>query len=138
MPDYEAIVREFCHVSGPGDSEAIDANRLASFFAEDGEWHVSVPGTVIKGRDAIRQAAEKMNKIASFIECGIRTIAIRGNTAMVERLDHFTMAGKRVHHALVAIYEFDDKGKITCWREYFDTADLSRQVGQPTESALKE
>jgi limonene-1,2-epoxide hydrolase len=39
-----------------------------------------------------------------------------------------------VNHALVAIFEVDADGKISKWREYFDTKDVERQL---TAAAVK-
>jgi limonene-1,2-epoxide hydrolase len=33
-----------------------------------------------------------------------------------------------IEHSLCAVFEIDDEGKIAAWREYFDVADLDRQL----------
>jgi limonene-1,2-epoxide hydrolase len=46
------------------------------------------------------------------------------------------MHGIRVEHALMAIYEIDADGKIAAWREYFDTADIGKQLGMLPEAVI--
>jgi limonene-1,2-epoxide hydrolase len=45
-----------------------------------------------------------------------------------ERNTIFEMGDKRITLRLAAVLEIVD-GKIAAWREYFDTADLARQLG---------
>src|SRR3546814_6171307 len=73
---------------------------------------------------------------STFMECGIVKLVSAGLTVMTERLDYFTMHGVRVSHALVAVYDLDAEGKILSWREYFDTADLGKQLGMQPEAVI--
>jgi limonene-1,2-epoxide hydrolase len=125
----EAVVREFCDLWGQGgEVPAID--KIVAMFAEDGVWQLWVPGgPTIKGRDAIKAEIERQITFSTFMECGLLDIASNDRVVYTERLDHFTMGGKRISHALTAVYELDDDGLITAWREYFDTADLAQQLG---------
>jgi limonene-1,2-epoxide hydrolase len=52
-----------------------------------------------------------------------------------QRLDHFTIKGQRINHSLTAVFEVDDDGLIAAWREYFDSADVARQLGIPAVTA---
>jgi limonene-1,2-epoxide hydrolase len=49
-------------------------------------------------------------------------------TVITERLDTFRSGDRVIEHSLCAVFELDDTGKITAWREYFDVADLNRQL----------
>jgi limonene-1,2-epoxide hydrolase len=125
----EAIVREFLFAWGDGE-RVPDIEKIASMFAPDGRWELYIPGgPVIVGRDAIRAEVHRQLGYVSFPHCG--TIHMVSNDRMVatERLDLFIRNGKTVRHALMAMFELDDDGLITAWREYFDTYDLSRQTG---------
>src|SRR3546814_4704812 len=92
-----------------------------------------MPGQVVQGREAIRAEIELQREFSTFMECGIVKLVSAGLTVMTERLDYFTMHGVRVSHALVAVYDLDAEGKILSWREYFDTADLGKQLGMQPE-----
>ena len=48
---------------------------------------------------------------------------------MQERSDTAYIMGKWCPHQMVAVYEFDDDGRIWKWREYLDMADLTKKMG---------
>jgi limonene-1,2-epoxide hydrolase len=58
--------------------------------------------------------------------------ALLGNTVFVERLDWFTMSDKHVSIHVVGVFEFDASGKITSWRDYWDSAEIRAKVGRFT------
>lgn len=125
----EAIVREF--LAAWGDGERVpDIEKIASMFAPDGHWELYVPGgPVISGRAAIRAEIQRQLGYVSFPHCGIVHMISTDRMVATERVDHFIRSGKRVRHALMAMFDLDADGLITAWREYFDTYDLSRQTG---------
>lgn len=133
----EEIVREFCAAWGDGKTAVPDIDKIVDMFAPDGEWQLWVPGgDTIKGRDAIRKEIERQIQFSSYMQCGINKIISAGSVVMTERVDHFTMRDIRVEHALVAVFELDEAGKIKSWVEYFDTADLGQQLGMKPEDII--
>ena len=125
----EAIVRDFLSAWGDG-VRAPDVEKIASMFAPDGHWELYVPGgPVIRGRAAIRDEIHRQLGYVSFPQCGIVHMLSTDRMVATERVDHFIRDGKKVRHALMAMFELDDAGLVTAWREYFDTYDLSRQTG---------
>lgn len=136
MVDAERIVRDFCAAWGEGKIEKPDPDTIAEYFAEDGEWHLWVPGQIVAGREAIRAEVHRQREFSTYMQCGIKKLVAAGLTVMTERLDYFTMHGVRVSHALVAVYDLDEAGKILSWREYFDTADLGKQLGLKPEDVI--
>jgi limonene-1,2-epoxide hydrolase len=94
-------------------------------------WQLNVPlSPIIRGREAARAELEKHNQLASGMVDGseIRTVVSNEDTVVVERLDVNLIAGVRVTFHVTAIFEVRD-GAITCWREYWDTGDVARQLG---------
>lgn len=138
MPqEQEKIVMEFCRAWGDGATARPDVNKIVSMFAEHGVWQLWMPGgPVIKGRAALLSEIERQCGFSSFMQCGITKMVSSGAVVVTERVDHFTMHDVRVEHALMAIYEIDSDGKIAAWREYFDTADLGKQLGMHPESVI--
>src|SRR3546814_14438456 len=101
------------------------------------DWSSDVCSSdLVQGREAIRAEIERQREFSTFMECGIVKLVSAGLTVMTERLDYFTMHGVRVSHALVAVYDLDAEGKILSWREYFDTADLGKQLGMQPEAVI--
>ncbi|BBX46008.1 hypothetical protein GCM10009641_62620 [Mycobacterium cookii] len=124
----EKIVLDFVHAAY---GEHMDVEAMAALMAEDFEWQLNVPlSPVIRGRDAARAELEKHNQLASGMVDGseIRTVVSNDDTVVVERLDVNLIAGKRVTFHVTAIFDVRD-GAITCWREYWDTGDIARQLG---------
>jgi limonene-1,2-epoxide hydrolase len=133
----ELIVREFCDAWGDGTTARPDVNRIIGMFAEEGVWQLWVPGgPTVKGRAALRAEIDRQCGFSTFMHCGITKIISSGPIVATERVDHFTMHGIRVEHALMAIYEIDADGKVAAWREYFDTADIGRQLGMSPEAVI--
>jgi limonene-1,2-epoxide hydrolase len=133
----EEIVTEFCAAWGDGQKATPDIDKIVGMFAENGEWVLSVPaGPTIRGRAAIRAEIERQGQFVSHMQCGILKLISSDSTVVTERLDHFTMRDKRIAHALTAIYELDQAGKILSWREYFDTADMAQQLGMKPDEIV--
>ena len=133
----EQIVREFCDAWGDGKTRTPKIDLIIEMFAEDGEWRLWLPGgPVIKGRAALRAEIERQCEFSTYLQCGITKIVASGSTVVTERVDHFTMHDIRVEHALMAIYDLDAEGKITSWREYFDTADIAAQLGMSPDKVM--
>jgi limonene-1,2-epoxide hydrolase len=59
-------------------------------------------------------------------------------SVFVERLDWFTMNDKHVNLHVVEVFEFDDHGNITSWRDYFDSAEITARVGLLTPATTVE
>jgi limonene-1,2-epoxide hydrolase len=133
----EQIVLEFCNAWGDGATARPDIDKIIAMFAEDAEWQLWVPaGPVFTGRAALRAEIDRQCGFSSFMHCGVTRILSGGRSVVTERIDHFTMHGIRVEHALMAIYEIDAAGKIALWREYFDTADIAKQLGMRPEAVI--
>jgi limonene-1,2-epoxide hydrolase len=133
----EQIVLEFCNAWGDGATARPDVNKIIGMFAEDGVWQLWVPGgPTIQGRDALRSEIDRQCGFSSFMHCGVTKMLSGGSVVVTERVDHFTMHGIRVEHALMAVYEVNPGGKIAAWREYFDTADIGKQLGMRPEAVI--
>ncbi len=52
-----------------------------------------------------------------------------------ERTDEFRSRDRVVQHHLVAVFEVDDEGKISAWREYFDPEDVNRQLREARDAS---
>jgi limonene-1,2-epoxide hydrolase len=54
-------------------------------------------------------------------------MATVGSTVLAERIDTVRMAGKVITIHAVGVFEVDDAGKITDWREYSDMKEIEAQ-----------
>ena len=99
-------------------------------FAPDGQWTLYVPnGPVIRGRGALRAEIERQLGYVAWMQCSLLHIVSDERRVDTERADRFCKNGRVVAHQLMAIFELDEDGLITDWREYFDLFDLARQSG---------
>ena len=122
MSDPETIVREFCAAWDRRDVEA-----LLTWFAPDATYH-NMPLEPVRGHAAIREVLNVFVPPASSIHFEVLAVASRGNLVFTERVDHFTVAGKKVALPVAGVFEVRD-GKIVAWRDYFDMGSYQRQLG---------
>lgn len=99
-----------------GDTEAILAD-----FAEDA--HFISPGGVWRGHAAIRQAIQTFWAGVSSVEVQITRVLSDGDQGAVEwRWSEVRLSDGQRHSAEDAIiFTVNMQGKVTYWREYFDT-----------------
>jgi len=129
--EIENKVREFCAAWGDGSDESRpDVEKILSMMAGDAEWQLWVPGgPVVKGKAALRAEIERQMAFATNNKCNEVNILSNDRMVMQERSDTAIIMGRPCPHQMVAIYEFDEAGLITRWREYLDMADLTRKMG---------
>jgi len=113
------VVRRFCAAW----SDNVGTAELAAFFTDDAVYH-NIPLEPVAGRDAIA------DNIDSFVRPGppgiesidfrVMNIAANGPVVMTERVDVFSLRDKSFELQVMGTFEVAD-GKISAWRDYFDT-----------------
>lgn len=132
----EDFIREFCELWGDGsDSSRPQVDKILAMMAEDAEWQLWVPGgPTIKGREALRAEIERQMSFVTNNKCNIIHIVSSDTIVMTERADDAVTRGKPMPHCMVAVYELNEQGLISRWREYLDTEDLKQKSGtSPSE-----
>jgi limonene-1,2-epoxide hydrolase len=129
--ELENKVRAFCAAWGDGSDESRpDVEAILAMMAPDAEWQLWVPGgPVVRGKEALREEIERQMSFATNNKCNEVNILSNDRLVMPERSDTAIIMGRPCPHQMVAIYEFDDDGLISRWREYLDMADLTRKMG---------
>ena len=65
----------------------------------------------------------------------IKTLTTDRGVVMVEREEPFVIEGKPIDHEVVGVFDVDDNGRITRWRDYYDLTSLvDRVVAATTRS----
>jgi limonene-1,2-epoxide hydrolase len=114
--------------------QALDWERVYALFAEDGVLH-SMMGEPLVGRAAIRERLGKLTPGISRIDLRVRTIGLIDGRVFVERVDDFVYRGHAGAVPVVGVLEVEN-GRIRLWREYYDHAQLLREMGvQPAAKA---
>jgi limonene-1,2-epoxide hydrolase len=121
------VVRRFCAAW----SDNLGTAELAAFFTDDAVYH-NIPLAPVTGREAIAK------NIASFIRPGapgiegiqfrVIHIAANGPVVMTERADVFKLPDKSFELPVMGTFEVSD-GKISAWRDYFDTNQFASRMG---------
>jgi len=119
--------------------DAPDFDRLMTYFAVDGSYQPLVPTTAAYvGRAAIAQILRTQYETYYDCRCEIHAVASDGRFVFTERSDHVTLhAGDRkVSSRVCAVFECGPDGLIRSWREYWDTGDVSKQMGIDVQQVL--
>ena len=117
------IVLEFIQACNSGD-----INRIMEFFdSADCVFH-NIPWEPLVGIDAIKEFLQKMVSSSSEIDWQIHNIAETDEgLVLTERTDKFRFQGKPMSVPVMGIFKLQN-GKITAWRDYFDTKQVSEQL----------
>ena len=121
------VVRRFCAAW----SDNVGAAELAAFFTDDAVYH-NIPLAPVNGRGAIANTFASLIRPGppgiESIEFRIMNIAADGPVVMTERVDVFTLPGKRFELPVMGTFEVSD-GKIIAWRDYFDMNQFTSRMG---------
>jgi len=104
-----------------------DPGRLTGFFTPDGTWgEANRPAA--KGHEEIRAVFELQTGFATDFSFEFRQLAVVEDVAFTERVDRFVINDTRMEVPVTGVFEFDPDGRIVAWRDYYDWADLERQL----------
>ncbi|WP_371415224.1 nuclear transport factor 2 family protein [Caulobacter sp. FWC26] len=107
-----------------------DVERIVAMMAPDAEWRLWMPGgPVVRGREALRAEILRQMRYASNNKCNTLRAVSTPRVVLQERSDWAVMRGGACPHQMVAVYELNEDGRISRWREYINMADLDRKRG---------
>jgi limonene-1,2-epoxide hydrolase len=118
----ERVVKDFCTAVARRD-----VKEICSFFTEDAVYH-NMPIEPVKGHAAIEGVLQQFIGPATHAEFELLAIATVGNKVLTERVDRFTIMGKKIELPVMGTFEVNADGKITAWRDYFDMAQFTKQM----------
>jgi limonene-1,2-epoxide hydrolase len=122
--DPEKTVRQFCDAV-----TELDVQKLLGFFTEDAVYH-NIPIDPVHGREAVGvMLGQFLGPATTKAEFEILAIASSGGTVMTERIDRFEIGGKSVALPVMGTFEVTSEGAISAWRDYFDMAQFTSQMG---------
>jgi limonene-1,2-epoxide hydrolase len=121
-----AVVRSFLDAMKGGTDEAF-ADAVTRFSARSSYAPNGWKAPVV-GRDAV--LAELRSTGAHYSQLAIEVVHLVEADGVVaaERVDRFVMGGTPVDLHVVGIFEVGSDGLITAWRDYYDRAEVDRQV----------
>ena len=103
-----------------------DWERVGAFFAEDGLYQdVPTPDMGAVGPAAIARRLRIGHEPVDRHEHHIERIVAEGNCVITEhREDWYFHTGEVVKLPFTSVHEYNDDGKITLWRDYWDLSTL--------------
>lgn len=125
----EQIVRDFLALF---HTAKLDTAALRAKLADDARYQPIVPiAPVRQGADAIVGELERQYQLYDECACNTLNVAVSGATVFTERVDTVRQIanGQRTTTYVVGVFDLDDSGKITWWREYWDALDCAGQLG---------
>ncbi len=123
MPvDHDATVRAFF-----GAWVERDPDKLTSFFAPDGTWS-EANRDAAKGPAEIHPVFELQTGFASDFSFEFKRLEVVGDTVFTERVDRFVINENPMAVPVAGIFEFNEEGLISSWRDYYDWSLLEAQL----------
>jgi limonene-1,2-epoxide hydrolase len=107
----------------------LNLDEIMSHFDDNGVWDNVPMNNPAKGKPAVRELTQGFLKDTASFEVKIIKTAVQGNLLINERVDTVRMKnGKSAAIPVAGVFELNDAGKITSWRDYFDLATFTKQI----------
>lgn len=135
MTKQEEIVLNF--IDAYRESWPADLAAALEPLAEDAYYQIVVPTIApVVGRDRILAEHVLMKQKSTEQRHDMKFWGSNGNVVFTERLDWSRRNGKWSSIPLVAVFEVNDAGKISAWREYLDLIHISRSHGMTADELM--
>lgn len=105
-----------------------DWNKVGEMFAVDGVLH-SMMLDPIEGRDAVAARIKALGAGVTWMNIEIDNVGVINGRVYMERMDRFTYNGKRGDVPVAGVMTINDDGLVQLWRDYYDRAQLLREMG---------
>jgi len=115
------IVKDFINAIEGKDLEA-----ALAFVTDDVEYD-NVPIGKNHGPDAMKSFLSSMSDFDE-VEFVVHRQTSSGNVVFNERIDRFQIGDGWLELPLAGVFEVDDDGLISLWRDYFDLATFTAQM----------
>ena len=116
-----------------GAIERKDIDAAVAMTSDDISYE-NVPIRPIVGHEALAKALEGFLGPASAVDWQVNAQWEVGSMVINERLDRFDLGEGWLELPVAGVFEVNDDGKITLWRDYFDMATYQNQFAKLTGS----
>ena len=103
-------------------------DKVGELFAPDGVLH-SMMLDPIEGREAVASRIKALGAGVSWIELEIEHMGVIDGRVYMERMDRFVYNGHRGNVPVMGMLVINDDGLVQLWRDYYDRAQLLREMG---------
>ena len=105
-----------------------DWDKVGQLFAPDGVLHSMMIDPVV-GRDEVAARIKALGAGVSWIELEIERMGVIDGRVYMERMDRFVYNGHRGNVPVMGMLQINDDGLVQLWRDYYDRAQLLREMG---------
>lgn len=110
---------------------AVDLDAACELVSDDVEYD-NVPMGKNHGPTEMKAFLSSMSRFKE-VQFVVHRQTATGNVVMNERSDRFDLGDRWVDLPVAGVFEVDDAGKITLWRDYFDLGSFTKQMmGDPS------
>ena len=109
-----------------------DVAELVGYFSDEAVY-IDGPRGVHRGIDAIRSEFAALAEMVPSTTVDIKFVGVDGRAVLVERTEHFEVGGKLIDHDVVGVFEVNEDGRFTRWRDYYDVTTLMEHVAAPAD-----
>ena len=120
----QEVVNKFCTAWSRRNLD-----ELMGYFTDDAEYQNIPMGPAAKGKEAIKKVINTFLPMAKGLEFKVLHTAANGNVVFNERVDIFDLGGgKKIELPVAGVFEVSGD-KVAKWRDYFDMAMYTKQLG---------
>jgi limonene-1,2-epoxide hydrolase len=120
----QEVVNKFCTAWSRRNLD-----ELMGYFTDDAEYQNIPMGPAAKGKEAIKKVINTFLPMAKGLEFKVLHTAASGNVVFNERVDIFDLGGgKKIELPVAGVFEVSGD-KVAKWRDYFDMAMYTKQLG---------
>lgn len=107
-------------------------------LSDDAYYQMVVPLTEpFRGKARVKAAIELQMSGCAQQRHEMKAIGSGEGVVFTERLDHVLLNGAWLEIPLVAVWNVNEDGKVTAWREYIDTTSVAKQIGVEAETLIR-
>ena len=99
--------------------ERIDIDEAVTYLADDVSYE-NMPVQPVRGKDEVRNLMSSFLAASTEVEWRVLRQHCVDNVVFNERLDRFKMNGGWLELPVAGVFEVNEAGKISLWRDYFD------------------
>jgi len=121
----EAAVRALLAEAEGARWDADQIERILDRMTSDIRYHVYAWEQPVVGKDAVREELLRQAPLFGDFRSEIVSIASVNQTVLLERRDTQRVGRKTLTVHTAAAFEVDGDGKISAWRDYYDSREIA-------------
>jgi limonene-1,2-epoxide hydrolase len=131
----ERAVLDFMHEMEVEQWDEETVERVVARMTPDASYSVYAWEKPVTGHDAIRAELTRQVPLFRDFRTEIKLIASTGQKVLVERVDSMIFHERPLTQHIAAVYEVADDGQISSWRDYYDSKEITAQLGSEVTTA---